>query len=1193
MSGIKLTDEQRMAVKSLDSSCIVTAGAGSGKTRVLVERYLHILEKHALDPGMLDRIVAITFTEKAATEMKERIRDGVRQRLKEAEQAGDGERMLAWSRIVPELDRIRVTTIHAFCQRLLRRYPVETAVDPRCEVLEEAEARSLLLQAAETALAEALEEWKGTEREASLERWLVDLGIKSAKEELAGAVSKLFTLGWTLEELKRATEHSLAGSEAELERQWQEDFPVWVEGWWNGHHTFLSHNSKASEKLGAEWGDLPKCWRQARNDRKRRALLQAYQETLKGLRVQKDELKNTLAGIKECANKISTLVEHRLRLPEEKTVLSLFCDLIGKVVELYQKGKAERNGIDFDEMQWRVVRLLERNSDVLQEVAEGIRYLMVDEYQDTNGLQKRLIDLLIRSESGEVVPGKLFVVGDPKQSIYRFRGADVSLFHRTGNEITEEHKGKEVKLTANFRSHPELVAFFNHFFSRLMSTDPTSPNHYAGVVSPFSESADEPVVEVIEVPEEIPEGVKVQEAEAGRLALHLRKLLDAGVKAGDVAILFRAMTHVKTFERALARFGIPFYVVKGRGFYDKQEVQDCLHLLRWLVRPEDRLSLLGVLRSPFCGVSDETIFRIALDAEWKGEVEYWAASLDLPEEERRKLERFATLASRGRERIGTLPVAELLEWLLEESDCLPVFFAMPDGKQAVANLKKLVAEARALPLWETNSISHFLQKVEQIMALEEAETEAAIESEQGDSVKLMTVHQAKGLEFPVVCIVDMGRGNPSKTPHLEVDEEFGLVMRLPEEAGERSETERFCLMREKRVKLETEEAIRLLYVAMTRAEQRLILCCRLKKEKEEAKFHSWNHWVVTHLGEENIDRERGIWQYDPDRLPIRLIAVMQETPALDENVPSPFDWEKWLSSKGEEEPDAVKMLEPRGLTERDRLEISVTEWKAMLSCPRQYFYRHVAGFPRMETKDEGDAGEKRGGMLTSAKRGTIVHRILELMAENSFRDDWRQFAVQAFDEEEVDPALHGIALSELEPYMRHFLSGPMLQLVGSTNECRTEQSFFLAVGGLRLFGVIDLLLRHADGVWEVVDYKTDAVTEEEVPEAALEYEPQLQLYVLAAERLWGIRPKRATLYFLGPNVLHSFPVTEEWLALAENRLHESASLLRRTSMEPWDACPGKRCGYCDFRWLCDAAEQAENGAAALTERGDACSDALT
>lgn len=1167
-TSLSLTPDQYRAVHSLDTDCIVSAGAGSGKTRVLVERYLTILDHHRSEPECVDRIVAITFTEKAATEMKKRIRQGIRERMETARAQGDDEGAGCWYRLLISAERIRVSTIHSFCTTLLREHPVEADVDPTFRVLNEQEAGLLLRDAVEEILVPAVEGMEKNAPGSLAALWGLD-GLRtrftSAYQEMAGN-------GWDPASLSQRTLHHFSDTMDQLRR----GLPGILEAVRkSGDVLRRVKGGKKATAFQREWPHLSARLAEETTPAELLSLLEEIMGLLGGNWGRKEEVILPRDHMKEAVSQALQTAGSLAFSPEEEEVLRWVIRVMEQVDAKYKRKKEERNCLDFDELQFRAVTLLRKHSRICREVRSQIRYLMVDEFQDTNEAQKQLIDLLCPGPDGGRIPGKLFVVGDPKQSIYRFRGAEVTVFGQTRDEILQSG-GKEVALVDNFRSDGALVGFINGLFSKLMRGVPGEANHYqparAGRLS-----GDGPRVEflAVDAAEADPRAV-----EAAAIARRISELAEEGIPYGGMAILFQAMTHVKQMEKVLIREGVPCHVVGGSGFYAQQEIFDLLNFMRILEDPEDTLAMVGVLRSPFCGVSDETLLHLAREEGWVQNRGHWVEKGCSPEESR-KLKQFLHQFERFRQFKGRVPVADLLSDLLEQSGYIHVIWSTPRGKQARANLEKFLQLLRQWKDVDANSLKSILDKVDRLTELEDRETEAPVEAEEENSVRLMSIHQSKGLEFPVVFVPDLARKPLIDVPDIKLDREAGVVVRLVDETGEKREPFRWQLVMDRERELSREESVRLFYVATTRAEQRLILSGipeehkGLQKGEEILSANTWSKWMDGVLGFSRIDWERGIWNFADGNSEVAVQRCRDSD--LDGRIkpstlpgglpggqtPPPT---KGTSFIGEE------MLIPRGFTDRDRLEVSVTDLVTLTNCPRQYYFEHVVGMPSMEDGDPvfpENPGEAEVPVLEPRIKGQIVHRLMEVHpfpAEKS----WIARCRELLEEWRIPSKLQPRALEEIRPLMESYLNSRFYleqeRLAGKENEWR----FIRCSNGLEVEGVLDRIHCTRDGVWELVDYKTNDISEERVEEVAQEYLPQLQLYALAVREEWGIEAGRAILFFLKPGRCVEYRMDREWIKRAEETLRDSARLLQQgEQMEDFPLRPGRRCNYCNFRNICE------------------------
>lgn len=538
--AFKPTDSQRKAIVTIDRPVAVVAGAGSGKTWVLVERYLHLL-----DQGFTtDEIAAITFTKKAAQEMKERLRE-------------------ARPQLAASLERAQISTIHSLCQRIIQEHPLQARLDPRFRVGEEWETRLLLAEVIEEIVAETeIPTELGTAGEVSA--LVLDLYEKMlSKGDLRFQRSFPEPLGeFPLQELEHRTEQVLRLTPS------------------------TPRQGEVLEQLAEEWPYLRELLRLGDADLRLEAL-EILQKLVGGIRGKLAEHTAALKVLIASAQQIIT--EGRGRV-----ILTYLGEVLQRVHGLYSERKRLGGLVDFGNLERLTCQLLEDP----QVVADyPFKHIMVDEFQDTNPLQKRIVDAF--TAQGAV----LFVVGDPKQSIYRFRGAEVGVFVQTQREVAETGKG--IFLETNFRSRPELIKFCNQFFHRLLAGEPIGfePSEAD------KPAAGRPCVSILLTPAEALSADEARAAEAEQIALQIRELVEGGrYKYEDISILFRATTSMYIYEQALKKAGIPYVNLSGRGFYAKQEIQDVLHYFRWLEDSGDEVAKMAVLRSPFYLLSDEGLY---------------------------------------------------------------------------------------------------------------------------------------------------------------------------------------------------------------------------------------------------------------------------------------------------------------------------------------------------------------------------------------------------------------------------------------------------------------------------------------------------------------------------------------------------------------------------------------------------------
>lgn len=1211
MNRDQLTPAQREAVRTLDRSLVVTAGPGAGKTRVLVERVQYILER---GDASLDEIVAVTFTNRAAREMKTKLRQALRA-LAERDPAP------RWRELARQVETAAISTIHGFCARLLRAHPVEAQVDPEFTILDEFTSRVLLARA----VAEVVQERIDAQQEI-----LGRLVIGYSRRELCEALTQLYA---TLRALGQSLTDVLALTEKNRRTL-------------NDYHAALARWEKAAERLIAFPEPTPQMAEQ----------IQAFEHAFRlyGPLLRMDPRIEDAPIFEECLQELrKARVSKRGRVSpyvaqvetclEELEwtfydvcageVLAALGELMHQVEARYEQFKRERNGLDYEDLQWKARQLLRAFPPIAASYRRQIRHLLVDEFQDTNALQKEILDLLRGGEERV----HLFLVGDAKQSIYNFRGAAVEVFLSAQREIVERG-GAQIELQTNFRSTEPLVRFFNEFFSRLLRLDESSEawedyplqelgrTPFAPMTAHRRGGVETPVELLLEIGPHVREREQARRWEAERLADRLLRLvrdqepvMDAEgnlrpARYGDIALLFRAMTDVKIYERALRERGIPYYVLAGRGFYEREEIQDLLSLLQFLENKTDEVALVAALRSPLFGLSDEALFwlRQAAEARAEGWLDPHPLLTELREhervpgispEERPRVARAADVLQHLLRLRNRLSLVELLEEILALTHFEAIQATAFDGHQRVANIRKLIELARGFEAGGPHVLSDFLTFVRQFAEIAE-ESEAPLTTEAADAVRLLTVHKAKGLEFPIVVLPDLSRPFRRDAPPLLFDRAAGLGLKIPDLRGRLHETwTRQRVLRFLRLR-EHFENQRLLFVAMTRAQDRLILSGaseRLRSgdsssEDLPVSGTSWLDWIVRVLELPEAELP-DVYTWNGLRVRLRVgrgealegAAVARQTliaryPALERGEPPPL-----LPPLSEAEQQQVQRLLSRlapvvpepveGL-----LSVAVTRLLALNRCPLQFYYESVLDLPTWdEYEDTAPTGERAAepARLSPPLRGRLVHRFCQ---EYDGSEPWEQVLTRLIQEMVPERvwaeapegfSLREAAWVEVRPLVQNYVRSDLARLSeailwgGKPGRVESEREILYRARWGIVRGRLDKVIRTDDGAVWIVDFKTDRLRErEDIERLAREYALQMQIYALAAQQAWHPSAIRAELYFLVPDV--RVPVSVEALsevAALVDRLTEQIARGRRREDFPARPDP-ERCRRCRCRAFC-------------------------
>jgi ATP-dependent helicase/nuclease subunit A len=1104
---VVLTDEQGHAVARRSEPILLSAAAGSGKTSVLVERFVAAVREDGIAPG---KILAITFTERAAGELRARVRARLLA-LGDREAARDTEAAF-------------VSTFHGFCARVLRAHPLAAGLDPEFSIIDE--------------------------------------GLAGRLRELA---------------FKAALRAFLAGE-----------------------HT-------AAVDLLAAYGV----------DRVRTMVEQIYGE------------------LRSRGQRLPTLPVPRgagLEAEAEADAIAA-CALLNALLKgyggAYEELKRSRGAADFDDLELLARELLRERESVRSAWSDRFELLMVDEFQDTNARQLGILEALDR--------GNLFTVGDELQSIYGFRHADVSLF-RERRAMLEE-RGGSLLLTRNFRSREPLLDVVNAVFAERFST-------YTPLVAGRVDDRGEPEVELLltnirgweeqaelaqTLAAGLPETQLWRQAEARLLAQRVAELVEQGhTRAGDVVVLLRASGDLEVFERALQLCGLRTLAAVGT-FWRHQQIGDLISYLRALANPLDEEALYAVLASPLGGCSKDCLAlladaaRSARSGAWEtalaavaqdGDGGEAGPSLGLVPGDREALTVFCMRLQAERANASRHTISELIERAIDASGYREHVLGLDWGERRLANVHKLLRLARRFEASEGRHLRAFLDHVAYLQDAVKVEPDAPVEGVEPDAVRLMTIHAAKGLEFPVVCLADLGRQPNTQTPDLLVDgERVGLRLVRLDGEGSKATLDYDDLCSERRER-EAQEEDRILYVAMTRARERLLLSGAVDFERWPASRQaptaiSWlgpalaaDLPALVQSGEAALHDLPIAGAAGPVSVRLRLSTPAtvgtvlrpesfarvpaEPTPAAEQVPGEPAHGEQ-LSFSIEGAPSSIPGLSSvdtmatkvpderhshsEQLTRREDValnSLSYTSLSELERCGYRYYLERVLGLSEDRSVVRSDPGHSG---LHARARGTLIHRLMETI--DFIRPSAplpQQVARLARDlgmrlssgEREEIAALIDSAI-KAEPAMR----------VARARTVHYEYplAFSLGAGEPLISGVIDLLAQESDGGMVVLDYKSDRVAATVDLDALVqrEYGIQRLLYALAVLRD-GAPKVDVVHWFLGradEAVVASFHAGER--AALERRLAEHVARARQrgfaVSPSPHRGlcltCPG-RAGLCSW-----------------------------
>ncbi len=1111
--------QQKDAVFNENAAIVVTAGAGSGKTRSLVGRYLRLLERGY----PLRSVLAITFTDKAAREMRSRIRNALSQ-VKESHLLATNTQVNHGSLSDPDgqsslnIDSARIGTIHSLCAEILRQYPAEAGLDPAFTVLEEGLATALKVEAIDSALVWAANDAEsvtlfGRLKESELRQALgilldqrldVLLGESNFDSILQNYLDPHLDSQVWLAALAHLATCNAKTSDDKLELARREVLARWDE----------SQSARAAKDWGvlfARLADLRKATStQGKKDNWNEGDLESARESMNELRQFYDE-------------KLKFLAEKtRFALDEQvAALLPALARLLKQVSQEYRRLKDERQSLDFDDLEGRAAHLLTNQAAVRDSMKTDLRAVLVDEFQDTNERQRQIVYALTgfnphplaakhdrgaqesqlshRELDGPQQSAKvdLFVVGDSKQSIYKFRGADVSIFRQVQADVLNSG-GERLDLDLTFRAHRELLETLNQLLAPVLgeTDDPERP--YLVPFAPLRPHRSLPAREQIRPPYvEIHLGLG-ENAEDGRqiastaLAARLRELHEVEKFAwGDIALLFRASSAFSAYETALEAAGIPFVTVAGRGFYDRPEIRDLLNALIAIADPSNDLALVGLLRSPAFAIPDAEIYQLRFSSLPKpGDGQpMWPALVasSIPSHQRAA----AILAELGTF-AGRAPAAAVLKHLLDLTGYRAILSSVPNGARMLRNVEKLLSDAHRSHL---TSLPAFLAYIRTLRDVGLREGEASADSQTSGAVQLMTVHKAKGLEFPLTVLADASYEPRPRSTKVQLTPD-GLLLDLKE--GDFHPTA-WQIAARHQDNLEDAEDRRLLYVAATRAREKLLISGHVKAKKDGSiTVPGW----LGKLGLEQIKIPVEMSAPQHTRLEeLGLTISLYPLSPVETNYHKPAPT---FPASFPSQPDLVAPIIPIASVSDEKI-------RAIESDPPQRVWR----------------------IVPSAKQphapawvvGKLVHASLRLWRfpsptqptypDSDYDSFLRPFILESglTDPSEIQAAFH-----ETRRLMKRFQAHPLFTELDSAE--RHHEIPYYTSGG---HGVIDLLYRKRDD-WIILDFKTDRADSAEHARAIIQqrdYSGQLNRYIQAIQTQLGLTP-RAQLVFL--NVKNSLVI---------------------------------------------------------------------
>jgi ATP-dependent helicase/nuclease subunit A len=1174
---VRLTAEQAGAVGRRSGSLFLHAGAGSGKTRVLVERFVRAV----LDDGVpVERVLAITFTEKAAAELKGRLRRrflelGERERAREAE--------AAW-----------VSTIHGFCSRLLRANALLAGIDPEYRVLDEADAARLSVDAFDR----ALEEFVLRASSGGDER--LDLAASYTPDKLQRMVTTVFS--------RLRSQGARAPALGPIEPPVVGDERAILERALAAAGATLGAVESPNKTVLAAITQVSDC----------STLLGAVPEGGLGDAVEFEAARVKRGNATALRDGVFDALDDALSAwvavcAGQKAYADYV--LLAKLLELYGRRyaglKDASSALDFDDLELRARDLLRAGDGLREAVRARFEHVMLDEYQDTNPLQNELLDLISRDN--------LFTVGDEFQSIYGFRNADVGVFR--ARRDAARSAGLDARLAVNFRSSPALLDRLNAAFGEVFGAE------FSLLAAPDGSgggAAVEPAVELLVVNKkvrcwesfgddpfgELPKDPPVwRAAEARLLALRIDELVRRGEGGeaggfgfGDVAVLVRAASDMGAYERALNDRGIPTYATGAGGYWDQQQVADLRSYLAALANPRDDLALYNVLASPLCGVSLDALPIVRSGARRAGRDLWWAleeAFVDggdgsegladaLPASDRTRVREFVRRFSGERLAAARMSLETLIDRAVTLSGYDRAVLGLRGGARRMANVRKLMRLAREYEAESGRDLRGFIDYVDEREVLAAREGEAPLEGEGIDAVRLMTVHAAKGLEFPVVCVADLGRTGRGDDGALQVSPDGRVGLEVASLGGGSHSAMSMDEIKAEQEALAEEEERRIFYVAMTRAQRRLIVSGATDTVDWPGPkpLGAPLDWVWPALAPEAKLLFEGAPSGVVDGVRCVLLAPESADAVLPvaDRAPAPAPDPAADGANGGGPPAAPDPPAFPPLPQGTPLPVARLSYSALESykrCGYRFYLERVVKLPRVAAAlatpaapepaappDEGQlelapqAAPAAPEALNPLVRGTIVHELLERI---DFRRSPRPPSRAEIERQAQANQVENLTadhVADIAALLDRFLDSDLCARIRQARRVRQELPFAYELAGVLVNGVVDVHAVEDDRLL-VVDYKTDALGDRD-PAAVCDekYAGQRLVYGLAGLRANVPEVEVAYCFLERPDVTVSRSFRQEDRPTLEAELLELARGVVEGRFEPTDRPHRELCQFC-------------------------------
>lgn len=994
MTVQKLTNEQQLAVETIDQSLCVLAGAGCGKTKVLVHHYLELLFRKKLKPS---EIVVVTFTEKAANQLKSRILEELI-KIKNKNSSvtvsnsfvnteeynsllfqNDLEKSSTEiNLLLDEIPQSPTSTLHSLSARIIRDASLLMGIDPNFKILNLAEVNTLRYESIQQTLENSL-----NEKSKEIQHLISDYGWANLQKQL-------------YEMLQRSTDWKTISSEP--------------------------FNEKTTESEKKSWFALR----------------------------------------------------------------SIFLQLVHN----FEKMKQNLGGLDFDDLEEKSIELLEKNIHVRKHYQKLMKAFLVDEFQDTNPRQEKLISLLIGidfEKNSLPFDKHLAIVGDPKQSIYAFREAKPNIFKKF-QRLIEQNNGKTIFLSHNFRSSNYLVEWVNEISSPLFEDyHPLIPTRF-DILTPAIEILPTIISEKTFLANER------RNIEAKLLAKRISQLIKEGASPKKIFILFRSSTSIPIYLKALQEEQIASFVKSTESLLEQQEILDLIHAIRAVVEPMNNLAWIGFLRSPLVGLSDEILLERALNRN-KNNFEWFELH---------------PLAKKIRKKNKNESPTLFLEWLIDQTEIISLYKEIKKQKYKNQNIMQFLNFAFEWEKSNSGGLANFLITLDQL-TLRKIEIDPLSDYlNEHETVTLMTIHQSKGLDLPIVILPDLF--NSIKKDSVSIayffEEKIGFRLSTENRGLKRNfeDSENLRSIHELKKEIYLKEEDRIFYVAITRAAEKIIFGFLPKIDEKKKPLLYQRELLKSLAGRKNV-----YWISDEH-----------------------LEVEKRKSIENETVSKIFRSFQKSRLTH-----FAVTQLEAYLRSPEEYVDQYIYNIPVSSRKSD-EFSHLRNNFSNTVKnidpleKGKLIHETLCELTRPNQKKSLKEIFETVLIRNTIDLSLE--ERNFLFLILQQTYTHPSFQPILNPIEGYSEVSFLLSLNDYELRGSIDRLIQEKNK-WKIIDYKTHELSKAQALEIIAEqYRFQMKTYAVAASKMIGKKVLEALIYFVISNQVYLFEFSEDEINLHEKYL---------------------------------------------------------